>query len=395
MGDMGDGTAWASKEVSGAGISAIKEMAMRAAAVPDVASLAWGLPSFRTPAHIRHAVAAAIESDADIGKYTLPDGLPALRRAAAQAHLAATGAVVDPDRHVSITAGNMEGVQTLLGTILDPGDEVIVTDPGFASHVLQVRLSGGRPVFWPLDEAAGWALDLDRLPGLVTGRTKAILLVTPSNPTGRIFDEAALRALGGVAARHGLLIILDDPYTHFTYENRERCFNLASAPEFADRVAYLFTFSKCHAMSGWRLGYAVLPEGLKTELLKVHDATMICAPRISQVAGLAALTGGQEHLRDFEAALGRRRDLICRRLDAVPHVFSYVRPEGAYYVFPRILADHRNSPEFAVRLLERAGVAVTPGSAFGPAGENHVRMAFCVAEDVIDRAFDRIQKYFG
>ncbi|HEM47438.1 MAG TPA: pyridoxal phosphate-dependent aminotransferase, partial [Alphaproteobacteria bacterium] len=222
---MGDGTAWASKEVSGAGISAIKEMAMRAATVPDVASLAWGLPSFRTPAHIRRAVAAAIESDADIGKYTLPDGLPALRRAAAQAHHGATGRAVDPDRHVSITAGNMEGVQTLLGTILDPGDEVIVTDPGFASHILQIRLCGGRPVFWPLDEAAGWALDLDRLPGLVTGRTKAILLVSPSNPTGRIFDEAALRALGGVAARHGLLIILDDPYTHFTYENRERCFN--------------------------------------------------------------------------------------------------------------------------------------------------------------------------
>ena len=148
-------------------------------------------------------------------------------------------------------------------------------------------------------------------------------------------------------------------------------------------------------MSGWRLGYTVLPEGLKAELLKVHDATMICAPRISQVAGLAALTGVQEHLRDFEAALDRRRDLICRRLDAVPHVFSYVPPEGAYYVFPRILADHRDSREFAVRLLERAGVAVTPGSAFGPAGEHHVRMAFCVAEDVIDRAFDRVEKYFG
>lgn len=392
---MGDGAGRIAKDVAGFGISAIKEMAMRAARVEGAASLTWGLPSFRTPEHIRRAVADALETDPDIGKYSLPDGLPAVRRAAAEAHRAATGLAVDADRNVSITAGNMEGVQTLLRTILDSGDEVIVTDPGFASHVLQIRLCGGAPVFWRLDEAAGWALDLDALPALVTRRSKAILLVTPSNPTGRIFTEAELRAVGEVAARHGLLIIVDDPYSHFAYENHDRIFNLAGAPEFADRVAYLFTFSKCHAMSGWRLGYAVLPEGLKAELLKVHDATMICAPRISQVAGLAALTGGQDHLRAFEAALARRRDQICRRLDAVPLVFDYVRPEGAYYVFPRIRAQHKDSREFAIRLLEAAGVAVTPGGAFGPAGEHHVRMAFCVEEETIDRAFDRIEDFFA
>lgn len=383
-----------SDSVAGITVSAIKEMAMRAAKMEDVASLTWGLPSFRTPEGIRQAVERALENDPDIGKYTLPDGLPELRRAATEAHRAATGIAVDPDRNISITAGNMEGIKTLLRSLLDPGDEVIVTDPGFASHFIQIGLCGGQPVFWRLDESRGWALDLEALPGLVTDRTKAILLVSPSNPTGRIFTETELREVGRIAAERRLLVILDDPYCHFTYENRERYFNLSSVPGLADHVAYLFTFSKCHAMSGWRLGYAVLPEWLKREVLKVHDATMICAPRVSQVAGLAALTGEQAHLRDFEDRLAKRRELVCRRLDALPHVFDYVKPEGAYYIFPRILAEHEDSYEFAIRLLEEAKVTVTPGSAFGPTGEHHVRMAFCVEEEVIETAFDRIEAYF-
>jgi aspartate/methionine/tyrosine aminotransferase len=383
-----------SGSVAGITVSAIKEMAMRAAKVDDAASLTWGLPSFRTPEGIRRAVEQALREDPDVGKYTLPDGLPDLRGAAAEAHRAAAGLAVDPDRNITVTAGNMEGIKTLLRAILDPGDEVIVTDPGFASHFIQIGLCGGGPVFWRLDEARGWALDLEALPGLVTDKTKAILLVTPSNPTGRIFTESELREVGRVAAERGLLVILDDPYRYFTYENRGRYFNLSSVPELADIMAYFFTFSKCHAMSGWRLGYAVLPEWLKREVLKVHDATMICAPRISQVAGLAALTGEQAHLAEFEDRLAKRRELICARLDALPHVFDYVKPEGAYYVFPRILAEHEDSYAFSIRLLEEARVTVTPGSAFGPSGEHHVRMAFCVDDEVIEKAFDRIEAYF-
>lgn len=376
-------------------VSAIKDMAMRAAMMEDVASLTWGLPSFRTPEGIRGAVERALADDPDIGKYTLPDGLPEFRRVITETHLAATGVAIDPDRNVTVTAGNMEGVKTLLRSLLNPGDEVIVTDPGFASHFIQIGLSGGVPVYWRLDEARGWSLDLEVLPGLITSRTKAILLVTPSNPTGRIFNEAELRAVGRIVAERGLLVVIDDPYSHFTYENRERYFNLSSVPELADHVAYLFTFSKCHAMSGWRVGYAILPEWLKREVLKVHDATMICAPRISQVAGLAALRGERDHLRDFEERLAKRRELICQRLDALPNVFDYVKPEGAYYIFPRILAEHENSYEFAIRLLEEAKVTVTPGGAFGPTGEHHVRMAFCVEEEVIEKAFDRIAEWVG
>jgi aspartate/methionine/tyrosine aminotransferase len=383
-----------SDSVAGIAVSAIKEMAMRAAKMEGAASLTWGLPSFRTPEGIRQAVERALENDRDIGKYTLPDGLAELRGAAAETHRAATGVAVDPDRNVTITAGNMEGIKTLLRSLIDAGDEIVVTDPGFASHFIQIGLCGGRPVFWRLDEARGWALDLEALPRLIGGRTKAILLVTPSNPTGRIFTREELLAVGRLAAERGLLVILDDPYCHFTYENQERYFNLSSVPEFSEHVAYLFSFSKCHAMSGWRLGYAVLPEWLKREVLKVHDATMICAPRISQIAGLAALGGEQAHLGAFEARLAKRRELICARLDTLPHVFDYVKPEGAYYAFPRVVAEHKDSYEFAIRLLEETKVIVTPGSAFGPTGEHHVRMAFCVEEEVIETAFDRIEARF-
>jgi aspartate/methionine/tyrosine aminotransferase len=271
---------------------------------------------------------------------------------------------------------------------------VIVTDPGFSSHIQQIRLCNGNVVYWPLDEDAGWVLDVDALTGLVTSRTRAIILVNPSNPTGTIFAKSDLLAVGEIARERNLLLILDDPYHHFTYENQARYFNLASVAELAGNVAYCFTFSKSYAMSGWRLGYMIVSDHLKREVLKVHDATLICAPRVSQVAGLAALTGNREFIAEFSDTLDARRNLVCNRLDRVPHLFEYIRPRGAYYVFPRIVADHENAYAFSINLLEQAGVCVTPGSAFGPTGEHHVRMAFCGPEAEIEKAFDRIEKHY-
>ena len=383
------------KKVSDLAISAIKGMAMRAAAVPDVASLAWGLPSFQTPQHIREAAMVALRDDPDAGKYSLPDGLPPLREAIAQYHQTRTGINICPNRNVLVTAGNMQGVKALLDTILDAGDEVIVTDPCFASHLQQIRLAGGVPVFWPLQEVDRWAVNTSSLGDLVNCRTRAILLVTPCNPTGTIFAKEDLLRVAEIAKQRGLLVILDDPYGQFCFDEAQSYFDLSSVEDHFERIAYLFTFSKCHAMSGWRLGYVVLPEDLKRQMLKVHDATQICAPRPSQIAGLAALTGDQTHLTEFRDILAKRRQLICQRLDRLPHVFSYIRPQGAYYVFPRIQLPHANAEAFAIDLLGEAKVCVTPGSAFGPSGEHHVRMAYCVSEDEISKAFDRIETRFG
>jgi aspartate/methionine/tyrosine aminotransferase len=385
---------WISSNVAGIAVSAIKEMSIRSARVPDVASLAWGLPSFRTPAYIREAVKEALDDDPDIGKYTLPDGLPELRAAVAEEYTRNTGVIADADRNVMISAGNMQALNAVFHAIVDRDDEIILTDPGFASHFLQIRLCGGKPVSWPLDESRQWSLDVDSLPGLITGKTKAILLVSPSNPTGSVFGEEELRRVADIAAEHDLLILLDDPYSFLSYGDERDCFNLAAADEHKERIVYCFTFSKFCAMSGWRVGYMILPEPIKKQVIKVHDATIICTPRISQIAGLAALQGDRTPVREFKSVLADRRRLICERLDRVGHVFDYIRPQGAYYIFPRILAEHEDSLEFSLRLLEEAKVTVTPGAAFGPQGEHHVRMAYCVSEDVINTAFDRIEAHF-
>ena len=369
---------------------------MLAAAVDDVANLSWGLPSFPTPEPIREAVIRAFASDPDIGKYALPNGLPELRSLVAEEHERKTGVRVDPDRNVFISAGNMQGMSTLLHVLLEPGDEIILTDPGFASHYEQVRLHGGVPVGWRLDEEGGWEMDTALLETLITDRTRAVVLVNPSNPTGSLFSKQTLLRLGEIAVARDLLLIIDDPYSELIYADRERYFNLAAEPGLGDRLAYLFTFSKIHAMSGWRLGYMILPDWLRTQVLKVHDANLICAPRVSQAAGIAALSGDQAHVGTFREILAKRRDLICERLDALPHVFGYVRPEGAYYVFPRVLAEAEDSWSFSRRLLKETGVCVTPGIAFGASSDAHVRMAFCVEEEVINKAFDRIaERYPG
>ena len=375
-------------------ISAIKDMAMLCARIEGAVSLTWGLPSFRTPEYIRQGIKQVLDEDIDAGKYTLPDGLPDLRQLVVEEHKKKTGIELDADENIMISAGNMQGLNTLFHTMLDPGDEIILTDPCFASHIQQINLFSGKPVYWPLDENNNWSLDIDLLPDLITDKTQAIVLVSPSNPTGKIFSKDELIRVGEIARQHNILIIVDDPYSDFVYDNRDKYFNLASVEELKDHIVYLYSFSKSYAMSGWRLSYMVMPAELKGEALKVHDATMICAPRISQLAGIVALSQTSDHKQKFETILASRRELICQRLGNVPDVFSNQKPEGAYYVFPKILAAHTGSKAFAIDLLNRARVAVTPGSAFGPSGEHHVRMAYCVDEDTINLAFDRIEKYF-
>lgn len=383
-----------SKNVHETQVSAIKNMAMLSARVEGAASLTWGLPSFRTPEYIRQGIKQRLDEDIDAGKYSLPDGLSELRELVVAEHRAKTGITVNADDNVMISAGNMQALNTLFHTMLDPGDEIILTDPCFASHIQQINLFSGIPVYWPLDEDDNWSLNIELLPDLISDKTQAIVLVSPSNPTGKIFSKEELVRVGEIAKQHNILIIIDDPYSDFVYDNRNKYFNLASVEEFKEHIVYLYSFSKSYAMSGWRLSYMVMPAELKREAIKVHDATMICAPRISQLAGIVALSQPSDHIEEFETILESRRELICQRLDNVPHVFSNQKPEGAYYVFPKIVAAHTSSKEFAIDLLNRARVTVTPGSAFGPSGEHHVRLAYCVHEDTINLAFDRIENFF-
>ncbi|NNE37865.1 MAG: pyridoxal phosphate-dependent aminotransferase, partial [Gammaproteobacteria bacterium] len=252
-------------------LSAIKEMAMLCARVEGAVSLSWGLPSFNTPEYIRSGIEQALREDEDIGRYTLPDGLAALRKVVAEKHLEDTGVTVSPDENVLITAGNMQAMTTLFRTIIDPDDEIILTDPCFPSHVQQIQLSGGKPVYWPLDEQNDWALDTGILADLINKKTRAIVIVSPSNPTGKIFDRQTLTRTVELARQHGVFLIIDDPYHHFIHENKDRYFNPASIKEMFDNIIYCYSFSKAYAMSGWRIGYMVVPEHLKREALKVQD----------------------------------------------------------------------------------------------------------------------------
>ncbi len=262
-------------------LSAIKEMAMLSVRVEDAVSLSWGLPSFNTPQYICSGIEKALREEEDIGKCSSPDGLKALHEVVAAKHQKDTGVEVCPDENILITAGNMQAMTNLFRTLIDPDDEIIVTDPCFPSHIQQIKLSGGRPVYWPLDEDNDWELDTSKLPDLINTKTKAIVIVSPSNPTGKIFDRQTLVNTVEMARQHGLLLIIDDPYHHFIHENNDKYFNPASLKEMFDSIIYCYSFSKAYAMSGWRVGYMVMPASLKAQVLKVHDSNIICAPRIS------------------------------------------------------------------------------------------------------------------
>lgn len=374
-------------------ISAIKEMPLLAARLGGCVSLGQGIPSFTTPAHILEAAVQALTQDPDIGKYTLGPGDPELRRAVAEHMTPLLGRPALADGEICITVGAMEGLLIGMLTLIDEGDEVILPSPNYASHIEQVILAGGKPVFVPLKEA-DWSLDIDALARAVTPKTRAIILCSPHNPTGAVFSEADLKAAAEVALEHGLTVIADETYDFLTFDERPH-FSLAAIPELRENLLLACSFSKKYAMTGWRVGWIWACQGIMDHLLKVHDAGAICAPALAQKAALAALTGPQECRFEFREILQRRRDLACARLDELKNWFSYVKPAGAYYLMarwqgPDLGEVESTSMTLALRILNEAKVITIPGVAFGPTGEDHIRLAFGAAEEEINVAFDRL-----
>jgi len=366
-------------------------MPLLASKLEGCLSLGQGIPSFATPPHIREAARRVLQDDPDAGKYSLGPGLPELRAAVARGLGRTRRIEVDPDREVCVTVGGMEGLLAGILTLIDRGDEVILPSPNYASHIEQVILAGGRPVFVPLDED-GWRLDPEGIRAAVTPRTRAIILCSPQNPTGAVFAEAELRSLAELALERDLFVITDETYDFLVYDGRPY-FSLTSLPELKDRLFAAFSFSKKYAMTGWRVGFVYTSAAVLDHLLKVHDAGAICAPTLSQHAALAALEGPQDCVAEFLSVLQGRRDLICRRLDRLDRFFSYVRPAGAYYIMPRWLPPGLDSMTLALRLLYEARVITIPGLAFGPTGENHLRLCFGGTEEEINEAFDRIEDW--
>lgn len=382
-------------------ISAIKQMPILARRRGDCVSLGQGVPSLPTPSFIREELTALLRSDPMIGMYSLQPGLPELQWEVARYLEHAHGAKLgDPEREVMISCGAMEAIAAAVLSTVEPGDDVLLPAPTYASHIEQVLLAGGRPVFVPLQEDAGWRLDPDRMRSAVTSRTKAILLSNPSNPTGAVLGAAEIQAIAGIAIEHDLFIIADETYDFLVYDGGFASFT--SIPEIWSRLLAGFTFSKMFCMTGFRVGFLTGAARSIGHALKVHDAVALCAPTISQRAALIALreTGlpggrrgrGDEALTALLTEMKQRRSLASQRLRAFGDIFQFVDPAGAYYLFARY-AFPEGSRQIALRILEEAGVITIPGAAFGPSTDRHLRLSFGADPHVLNEAFDRLERW--
>jgi aspartate/methionine/tyrosine aminotransferase len=382
-------------------LSIIKQMELRAAKFPDVISLAQGVPSFDTPSGIKRRVERAL-ADGVVARYSLSPGLPELRELI-EINLAKENMFYDWEKEIIVTAGSIEGITATILAITSPEDEIIVPEPTYTSYREVIILAGCIPVFVPLKEENGWSLDTDKIEAAITPKTKAIFYCNPNNPTGIIYSKEQLLKLGEMSKKHNLFLISDEVYKDFVF-SKEKLFSLAELPELRKKVIRLFSFSKTYAMTGWRVGYLHSDEEVISEILKVHDSLVTCAPVVSQYAAMGALEMGERDVKEFRKKYIKRRDIICKRLDKLSKYFSYTKPNSTYYVFPKIKQenlpedfkkDYKNgeslSWQFALWILEKTQVAVVPGVAFGPSGEGHFRMSFGKTKKEIDEAFDRIE----
>ena len=373
--------------------SAIHEMTRLSKEIDDVAFLSWAKPTTDTPEHIKEAAISAIKNGL-VGGYSPTDGLVDLRQEIVK-KLKRDNNINADISQLLITVGAIEGLAAAVMAIIDPGDEVILPTPTYSTHIRQVQIASGKPVLVPLIEENDFALDIQAIKNAITPRTKAIMYCSPNNPTGTVFPEEQLRKIAEIALENNLMIITDEAYEYFIYDD-EKHFSIGSIPEMKKNVISCFTFTKTYAMTGWRVGYLHADEEVIPQIKKAHIPFAICAPVVSQYAALAALKGSQDCVKEFRDHYLNTRNLMCERLDKLDSVFDYQKPEGSYLMFPKILLkEGQDSITFCKKLLREARVSTTPGIAFGPTGESHLRLSFCVSEEEINKAFDRMENYFS
>lgn len=372
--------------------SATKEMALIAACMDDCVSLGQGVPSFATPPHILEAVIRVLKEDPGCSKYSLQTGMPALRKSIGRYLLSEKNIMLDAESELCVTVGGIEALLATIMTVVDQGDEVILPSPTYASYTEQIMLAGGVPKFVPLTDT--WGLDLDAIRQAINPRVRALILCNPGNPTGTVFPDSQILALCRLAVANNFVIITDEAYDYLVYEGNMPLSPL-SIEEFRDNVISISSLSKKYALTGWRIGWVAAAKGWMEQIMKVHDATTICASTPSQYAALAALEGDQDCVVKMREELVKRKNLCCRRLDRLSNYFSYVPPKGAFYVMAKYFFSDASSQEVAVRLLEEAKVITIPGGPFGKGGENHLRISFGGELEVIDEAFDRIEYWLS
>lgn len=345
-------------------------------ASPDAINLGLGEPDFDTPPHIRQAVVDALEEG--FTHYTPNKGLIELREALAHKLKTENRIDFNPEE-IIVTVGASEALYMSTQALVNPGDEVLIPDPGFLSYEAIVKLSQGRSIPVPLKKENNFEMTLEDIEAKVTPNTRAIILNSPANPTGSVMRKEDIKGIGELSQDKGIYLISDEIYEKIIYKKKHY-----SPGEFSDKAITINGFSKTYAMTGFRVGYAAAPAEITEELLKVHQYNTACASSISQKGALAALQGPQDCVRDMLGEFRRRRDLMVSRLKDMGWDCNI--PEGAFYIFPEV----GNAQELVKAALKK-DVVLVPGEGFGRSGRNHVRISYANSYEALKNALDRLE----
>ncbi len=353
----------------------------------DAISLGVGEPDFDTPWHIRDEGIYSLEKGRTF--YTSNAGLKELKEEIAKYLYRNYDLSYDPGHEILVTVGGSEAIDIAMRAMLDPGDEVLIPQPSYVSYLPCAVLANGTPVIIELKEEDEFRLTAEELEAAITPKTKLLVLPFPNNPTGAIMEKKDLEEIAEVIEKHDLFVLSDEIYSALTYQ--EEHVSIASLPGMKERTIVINGFSKSHAMTGWRLGYACGPELIIKQMLKIHQYAIMCAPTTSQYAAVDALKNGDEDVKNMrEEYNGRRRYLLHRFEEMGLQCFE---PYGAFYMFPCIKEFGMSSDEFATGLLRAKKVAVVPGTAFGDCGEGFLRISYAYSLDNLKEALDRIEEY--
>lgn len=354
--------------------------------MPDVISLGVGEPDFVTPEHIRQAGMRSIELGHT--QYTSNYGMLELREEISAMLNRRYGLTYDPATEVLATVGVSEGVDLVMRTLIDPGDEVISPDPGYVAYEADIVFAGGVPVPVPTYAEYGFGVRATEVEAAITPRTKMILIGNPNNPTGAVVPQAELAAIAKLAIEHDLIVAIDEVYSRLVYEGEH--VSIAAMPGMRERTVLLDGFSKAYAMTGWRIGYVAAPAYILEAMLKIHQYTIMCAGTAPQEAAIQALRYGEEDVERMYNDYARRRRMFVDGLNRIG--LTCCEPGGAFYAFPSITSTGLSDDEFAEKLLFEEQVAVVPGSSFGSAGQGYVRCAYCTAYDKLEEALVRMER---
>ena len=359
-----------------------------AATMDDVISLGVGEPDFQTPWSVRKAGITSLEKGKT--KYTSNSGLEALRREISNYVNRKCEVEYDPLREVLISVGGSEAIDATLRAIITPGDEVIIPQPSYVCYEPMTQLCGGVPVIIETLAENDFKATPQQLRNAISDKTKALILPYPCNPTGAIMERSDLEALAEILRDTNILVISDEIYSELTFAKNPHV-SIASIDGMRERTVLINGFSKTFSMTGWRLGFACGPQEIISQITKIHQFAIMCAPTTAQYAAIEALTSCDDAVAEMKAEYNRRRRLIVDGFNKAG--LTCREPKGAFYAFPCIKSTGLTSEEFCARLLEAKHVAIVPGTAFGKGGEGFVRASYCYSTEHIIEALRRIEEF--